>query len=74
MDDDLKASCDAVLSALRSSGGMTDQAGWEHIYSTVSGAEEAVKRLLDEGALFYDQNRVLRMKRPGVLNPIADNS
>jgi hypothetical protein len=72
MENDLQASCDAVLGALRSSGGMADEDGWRRIYSTVSGADEAVVYLIAQGTLFYDGNGMLRMKRPGVVNPTGD--
>src|ERR1039458_10493576 len=68
MENDLQASCDAVLGALRSSGGMADADGWRHIYSTVSEADEAVVHLIDQGTLFYDGNGMLRMKRPGLVD------
>jgi len=51
---------------------MADEDGWRRIYSTVPKADEAVVYLIDQGTLFYDGNGVLRMKRPGMVNPTGD--
>ena len=72
MDDDLQASSDAILAALRGGGGTTDQEGWERIYSTVPEADTALKHLLEQGTLFYDGHGVLRMRHPGVVNVTGD--